>query len=224
VSTKAQNSGRRTDCEYARNKDPTPETHQHLEIIRDVLTLVGSLCARNVTPPKKSNSPHNQITCPPVQWGHAWEQFHKPDTKREILTPDEREKFYEFFERNRDGFGKATQPIEEEASHAHPGSRSSLTKLREFVKIVRKDSRMTDFDLDFLNDVLDALETGVIPKNDAKKIVEKIESAGNDILKYLSALREGVKPAYLGKNTKQDAAHDRKEKREIVLSLYRKAG
>ena len=74
---KAANQG----CEYAQNKDPT-QTHQQLEIVRDVLTLVGSLFARNVTAPKKSNSPHNQITCAPVQWGHAWEQFH-------TLTPQE---------------------------------------------------------------------------------------------------------------------------------------
>jgi hypothetical protein len=48
------------DCKYARNKDPTPETHQYLAIVRKVLIFVGSFFARNVTPPKKSNSPHNR--------------------------------------------------------------------------------------------------------------------------------------------------------------------
>jgi superfamily II DNA or RNA helicase len=145
-----------------------------------------------------------------------------PEAKRAKLSAADNDAFYEFYDKNRDGFIAATDPVEEEAG-TQRGSRNILTRLREFVKIVRKDARMTEFDQDFLKDVMAALESGVIPKKDAQAMVKKMEDTGSDIIKMLNIMRSGINPTFL-RPTETNKRKELREKREVVLSLYTKAG
>ncbi len=145
-----------------------------------------------------------------------------PDTKRASLTEDDLGAFYAFFEQNKEEFAQATEEQDDEPS-SHLGSRNVLTKMREFVKIIRKDQRMTDADTDFLKDVMAALETGIIPKKTGSTIVKKMEAADNDILKMLAILRSGVDPTFLKPNNSGKSRHSSHLSREVVLSLYQKS-
>lgn len=145
-----------------------------------------------------------------------------PQAKRIKLSATDNDAFYEFYDRNRAGFSAATEPVEEDAG-AQRGSRNILTRLREFVKVVRKDARMTEFDQDFLKDVMAALESGVIPKKDAQAIVKKMEGANGDIIKMLNILHSGIKATFLLPAEMNNRKVVR-EKREVVLSLFTKTG
>lgn len=145
----------------------------------------------------------------------------KPDAKKAALSEDDLAFFYKYFEKNKEKFAQATEEQDDEPA-AHAGSRSALTRLREFVKIIRKDQRMTDADTDFLKDVMAALETGIIPKKTASTIVKKIEGSDNDILKMLAILRAGIDPTFLKPDTGK-RRHSPHHAREVVLSLYQKS-
>jgi hypothetical protein len=144
-----------------------------------------------------------------------------PDTRKCALSENDQDAFYNFFEHNKDGFALATNSLEDEGTEKR-GSRSALTKLREFVKIVHKDERMTDFDQDFLKDVMAALDIGVLPKKTASAIVKKIEDAEQDILKMLAIIRSNIAPNFLKRDSGR-RQEDRGGRREVVLSLYQKA-
>lgn len=145
-----------------------------------------------------------------------------PEAKRAKLFATDNDAFYELYDKNREGFVAVTDPVEEEAG-TQRGSRNILTRLREFVKIVRKDARMTEFDQDFLKDVMAALESGVIPKKDAQAMVKKMEDTGGDIIKMLNIMRSGINPTFL-RPAEANKRKELREKREVVLSLYTKAG
>lgn len=144
-----------------------------------------------------------------------------PDSRKFALSENDQEMFYTFFEHNKDGFASVTNSLDDEETEKR-GSRSALTKLREFVKIVRKDSRLTDSDTDYLKDVMAALDIGVLPKKTAALIVKKIEDAGQDILKMLAIIRTNIDPTFLQADSSK-RREDRGGKREVVLSLYQKA-
>ncbi|MCE9508316.1 MAG: helicase [Alphaproteobacteria bacterium] len=145
----------------------------------------------------------------------------KPDTKAVALATSDQDNLYDLLDKNKAGFAKATEPIDDEPVNM-PGSRSTLTRLREFTKIIRKDDRLTDIEQDFLKDVMEALEKGVIPKKTAQKAVQKMEDAKGDILKMLALLRSAVDETFL-KPSGKTAKDTTREKREVILSLYQKA-
>lgn len=82
---------------------------------------------------------------------------------------------------------------------------------------------MTDFDQDFLKDVMAALESGVIPKKGAQAIVKKMEDANGDIIKMLNILRSGINSTFL-RPAEMSKREEMQTKREVVLSLYTKVG
>lgn len=142
------------------------------------------------------------------------------DTRKCALSENDRDAFYDFFEHNKDGFASVTNSLEDEGTEKR-GSRSALTKLREFVKIIHKDGRMTDSDQDFLKDVMTALDKGILPKKTASAIVKKIEDAEQDIPKMLAIIRSSIAPNFLKRDSGK-RQEDRDSKRVVILSLYQK--
>lgn len=146
----------------------------------------------------------------------------RPDCKGITLAVSDQDGLYALLDKNKEGFAKAVEPMDEDAALNMPGSRSTLTRLREFAKVIRKDDRLTDTDQEFLKDVMEALEKGVIPKKAAQNTVKRIEEAKGDILKMLAVLRSGIDETFLRpvERTAKDASQ---QKREVILSLYQKA-
>ncbi|MDE1152831.1 MAG: helicase-related protein [Micavibrio sp.] len=145
----------------------------------------------------------------------------KPDTKGIALTIADQDHLYALLDKNKEGFSKATEPTEDEPINM-PGSRSTLTKLRELTKVIRKSEKMMDIDEAFLKEVMDALEKGVIPKKTAQKAVQKMENSQGDILKMLAILRSEIDETFL-QPTGKSAKYEARQKREVILSLYQKA-
>lgn len=146
----------------------------------------------------------------------------QPDTKGILLSATDQDQLYNLLDKNRNGFAATTASIDEDATVNVPGSRSTLTRLREFVKVVRKDERLTDADHSFLEQVTQALEKGVVPKKTAQNVVKKIEGANGNFLKMLNIIRSGIDEAFLNP-TSNASKSGILQKREVILSLYQKA-
>lgn len=135
------------------------------------------------------------------------------------MTDEDTDSFYKCFEGNKDGFTLAT--MEPEDDHGKGGGRATnLRKIATFAKAIRKDERLTEIDIDFLNSLKAALDAGVVPRNVAKNLVRDLGKGGSDPLGLLSILQNGIDPAFLephGNKRRSSAV------REVVLSEFLKA-
>ncbi len=141
-----------------------------------------------------------------------------PDEKRAKLTPTDNDLFYDFYDKNREVFADTIDPINDGPAIGR-GSRGVIVQLGEFTKILRKSAKMTEHDINFLDAVMKAIQSGVLPKKDTKKIIEKLENADSDMVKMLNIIREGVNPTFLQSKAEPSVAPVQLS-REVVLSLY----
>ncbi len=143
-----------------------------------------------------------------------------PEENRAILSSKDNDAFYDYYDNNRLGFANAIDPLDD-APIVNRGSRGVIVQLGEFVKILRKNAKMTEHDIDFLDAVMNAVQSGVLPKKDTKKIIEKLENAESDMLKMLNIIRDGVDLTFLQPTSAAPRIREQ-TKREVVLSLYTK--
>lgn len=143
------------------------------------------------------------------------------DTPLYPMSEEDMDTFYERFDANKDGFEMATGGAEDEPGGRGSGRSVNLKKIASFSKAIRKDERLTDIDTEFLADLKDALDAGVIPRNAAKNLVRDLEAGKNDPLDLLAILRNGVDPAFLKR--RDGGRRGVAASREIVLSAFLKA-
>ena len=143
------------------------------------------------------------------------------DTALYPMSEEDMETFYERFDANKDGFELAASEAKDELGGRGRGRSVNLKKIASFVKAIRKDERLTDIDTEFLDDLKDALDAGVIPRNAAKNLVRDLEAGKNDPLDLLAILRNSVDPAFLER--RDGGRRGVAESREIVLSEFLKA-
>lgn len=142
------------------------------------------------------------------------------EESRAILSSKDNDAFYDYYDNNRLGFANAIDPLDE-TPVVNRGSRGVIVQLGEFVKILRKNAKMTEHDIDFLDAVMNAVQSGILPKKDTKKIIEKLENVESDMLKMLNIIREGVDLTFLQPPSVAPRIREQ-TKREVVLSLYTK--
>ena len=141
------------------------------------------------------------------------------DTKR-ISIPKE---YFELLNKNKDSFLDLISPEETELKGQIHGSKSHTTQILRTLKSseFRQYHGFTEEEEDFIKDVQEALEDGIIPSNTTKKInaeIKKIESP----IAVLSILRKYIDKERLNqynlsksqKNIKDDSPM------EIILSEY----
>lgn len=136
------------------------------------------------------------------------------DTKRVPIT----EKFYDLLECNKKEFKKN---FEKENFGAERRGRSIFNRVSDIVESF-DHSRFTDNDDQFVIDLLNAIEEGIIPYDIAKKAYEKMnDSCETDSLILLNILKENIPSTFLYYYPVTGSA-DIMGKKEVVLSEYLK--
>lgn len=140
------------------------------------------------------------------------------DKRRENLPTN----YFDMLCKNKEAFDAVTsEGMDDVAPSKGRGGRSNEAYVIRRLKAreVRYCRGFTDEDEEFLRRVLNAYDSGIIPKNTTKKIKKAIEKEINPH-KVLAAFKKFIPASLLG--GKDSAAVRPFEKREIILSVYLK--
>lgn len=136
------------------------------------------------------------------------------DTKAEKLDAE----FYNHLNINKKEFDEVFNVDEEKTSK---GSRSNSTKL---IKIIRAtlqiQKQFTEDDEEYLHEIMDLLEDGVLPKGLTKKVVKELNDLKDlEPLKILGKIKAGIPSEYLQEKD-SNAPIEPSGPRKVILSEY----
>lgn len=137
-----------------------------------------------------------------------------PDQKRTSIPPD----FYARLAENKAAFADVTSPVAElERPKHNPRSNEAKIIRRLRTPAFRDYPSLTDDDEAFVEQVRNAFESGVIPRNTARRIQRAIEKETNP-LKVVGILRNEIPEALLQRGTPSPGIP--LGRREVILSEY----
>jgi len=142
----------------------------------------------------------------------------KPDDnaeKRHAISPD----FYALLDRNKDAFAAATSPENDDASIKHKGGANDAYILKRLkAKEVRHYHGFTDEDEAYIQQVIQLLTDGALPRQTTKKAAEALRKE-IEPLKVLGILRRDI-PALFFQATRAQQMRHALMPREVILSSY----
>jgi hypothetical protein len=145
-------------------------------------------------------------------------QFLKPNNtseKRQSIPLE----FYRFLESNKRAFTVATQPSEEDVTSQHRGSANDVYILKRLkAREVRSYHGFTEGDEEYIQQVIQRLNDGAIPRPTTKKVAEALKKELQP-LKVLGILRRDI-PSQLLQPTRAQRTFHALSPREVILSSY----
>lgn len=133
-----------------------------------------------------------------------------PNTKRLQLPAF----FYSFLEKNIKEFENAISDAAINSSKDRMGG--SAPRLLKIVKALQNSSKMTDYDIVYIDALSAALKDGAVGGNAVKRALKKIKIVSGEI-RILNILRKEIPPEYINAK-KRTAPEKQHEKKEIILS------
>lgn len=126
------------------------------------------------------------------------------------------EKFYNLLYKNKEAFIYDTL---EEKIDIQISGRDNAKKLLKHIRAIFRDRRnLTEDQKEFLDNVIERLEEGALPKKTVQRVLKSIENV-EDPTKALSILKNEIPKNFIDKKY-SDIIDNRTHKREVILSLY----
>jgi len=144
-----------------------------------------------------------------------------------VLKPmDDREKrqtvseaFYPLLDKNKNAFAAATSPEVDDAIPKHKGGANDAYILKRLkAKEIRRYQGFTDDDELFIQQVVQLLTDGALPRPTTKKVAEALKTEVEP-LKVLGILRRDI-PSLFFQATRAQLTHQNLSPREVILSSY----
>jgi superfamily II DNA/RNA helicase len=127
--------------------------------------------------------------------------------------------FYTLLDKNKHAFGAATSPSNDDVSSRHQGSANDAYILKRLkAKEVRFYHGFTEGDEDYIQQVLQLLNDGALPRPTTKKVAEALKKEAEP-LKILGILRRDI-PSQLFQPTRAQRTFHVLSPREVILSSY----
>jgi superfamily II DNA/RNA helicase len=145
-------------------------------------------------------------------------QILKPNNTLEARQTIPQE-FYTLLESNKGAFTAATSPSNEDAASNHKGSANDAYILKRLkAKEVRFYHGFTEDDEDYVQQVIQLLKDGALPRPTTKKVAEALKKE-LEPLKVLAILRRDI-PPQLFQPTRAQRKFHAPSPREVILSSY----
>ena len=145
-------------------------------------------------------------------------QILKPNNTLEARQTIPQE-FYTLLESNKGAFTAATSPSNEDAASNHKGSANDAYILKRLkAKEIRFYHGFTEDDEDYVQQVIQLLKDGALPRPTTKKVAEALKKE-LEPLKVLAILRRDI-PPQLFQPTRAQRKFHAPSPREVILSSY----
>ena len=142
-----------------------------------------------------------------------------PAEKRQAIPPD----FYTLLDRNKGAFATATSPEHDDAIPKHKGGANDAYILKRLkAREIRRYHGFTDDDETFIQQVIQLLTDGALPRPVTKKVAEALKK-DNEPLKVLGILRRDIATQFFQPTRAQQTAHALGPREVILSSLLREA-
>jgi hypothetical protein len=142
----------------------------------------------------------------------------KPEDTSEERKPVPKD-FYSLLDRNKAAFATATNPESDEATLQHRGSPNDAYILKRLkAKEIRQYHGYTDDDEIFIQQVVQLLTDGALPRPTTKKVAEALKKE-IEPLKVLGILRRDI-PTQFFQPTRAQQTSQGLSPREVILSSY----
>jgi superfamily II DNA/RNA helicase len=142
----------------------------------------------------------------------------KPADKSEKLQPVPQD-FYGLLDRNKEAFRSATSTEDDDANRRHKGSPNDAYILKRLKsRDIRTYQGYTEDDEAFIEQVVQLLTDGALPKPTTKKVAEALKKE-IDPLKVLGILRRDIPSQFFQPTRAQQTSHGLSP-REVILSSY----
>jgi hypothetical protein len=144
-----------------------------------------------------------------------------------VLRPDDKTEnrlaippaFYDLLGKNKAAFAAATSVEIDDAIAKHKGAANDAYILKRLkAKDIRHYQGFTEDDEVFIQQVIQLLSDGALPKPTTKKVADALRTE-IEPLKVLGILRRDI-PALLFQATRAQLTHDTLSPREVILSSY----
>jgi superfamily II DNA or RNA helicase len=142
----------------------------------------------------------------------------KPDDEKEKrqTIPEE---FYSLLDKNKAAFDAATSPEIDDAIAKHKGAANDAYILKRLkAKEIRRYQGFTEDDEQFIQQVIQLLADGALPRPTTKKVAEALKTE-IEPLKVLGILRRDISTLFL-QATRAQLTHNTLSPREVILSSY----
>jgi len=137
------------------------------------------------------------------------------DEKRQSIAAD----FYDLLAKNKAAFTDATSEDLDEAIAKHKGGANDTYILKRLkAKEIRRYQGFTEDDEQFIQQVIQLLTDGALPRPTTKKVAEALKTE-IEPLKVLGILRRDISTLFL-QATRAQLTHNTLSPREVILSSY----
>lgn len=137
-----------------------------------------------------------------------------PETKSKRIDPE----FYDHLDLNKEAFDSVFE-VEEE-----PVRKGGSVHARKLIKIIKAILQMqkefTELDEDYLEDVLQMLDDGILPPVVTKKLIKELNNINPEPLAILSKIKANIPDEYFQDLDDDLDSVDYSHPREVVLSEY----
>jgi len=138
-----------------------------------------------------------------------------PSEERQIISHD----FYKLLDKNRHAFESATSPDLDDAIPKHRGAANDAYILQRLkAKEIRRYQGFTDDDELYIQQVIQLLTDGALPKPTTKKVADVLKKE-IEPLKVLGILRRDIPSEFFQATRAQQTSHALNP-REVILSSY----
>jgi len=138
-----------------------------------------------------------------------------PSEKRQTISKD----FYALLERNKNVFAADTSPENDDAIPRHKGSANDAYVLKRLkAKEIRRYHGFTEDDETYIQQVIQLLTDGALPKPTTKTVAEALKKE-IEPLKVLGILRRDISSLFFQPTRAQHTSHAISQ-REVILSSY----
>ena len=142
----------------------------------------------------------------------------KPEDTSEERKPIPKD-FYSLLDRNKEAFAAATNPESDEATLQHRGSPNDAYILKRLKsKEIRRYQGFTEDDEVYIQQVIQLLIDGALPRPTTKKVAEALKKEGEP-LRVLGILRRDIPPQFF-QATRAQQTSQAYSPREVILSSY----
>jgi hypothetical protein len=127
--------------------------------------------------------------------------------------------FYTLLDRNKDAFAADTSPENDDAIPRHKGGANDAYILKRLkAREIRRYQGFTEDDEAYIQEVIQALTDGALPKPTTKKVAEALKKE-IEPLKVLGILKRNIATQFLQPTRAQQTLHALSP-REVILSSY----
>jgi len=138
----------------------------------------------------------------------------EPETPSKRIDPE----FYDHLDLNKEAFDSVFE-VEEEP--VRKGGSIHARKLIKIIKaILQMQKEFTELDEEYLEDVLQMLDDGILPPVVTKKLIKEINSTNPEPLAILAKIKANIPEEYFQDLDEDVDSVDYSHPREVILSEY----